>query len=82
MAKRSNSSQLNGSRPAPSKPTASLVCYHKATMRYLCVFLSIVVVWTALIALALVVPAASHFGLYAVAQCLTLVFFYIGFYRK
>lgn len=51
-------------------------------MRYLFVFLAIAVVWTAMIALALVVPAASHFGLFVVAQSLTLVFFYIGFYRK
>lgn len=51
-------------------------------MRYLFVFLSILVVWTAMIALALVVPTASHFSLFLVAQCLTLAFFYIGFYRK
>jgi len=46
------------------------------------VFLAIVVVWAAIIAIAVVLPGANGFTLYIAAQTLTLMLFYVGFFRK
>lgn len=45
-------------------------------------FMAIVVVWAAIIAIAVVLPNASGFTLYFAAQTLTLMLFYVGFFRK
>lgn len=51
-------------------------------MRYFFVFCAILVIWIGVIAMAAVLPSASHFSLFFAAQALTLVLFLIGFYRK
>jgi len=51
-------------------------------MKYFFVFVAIAVVWTAILAIALLVPENHGFTLFLSAQILTVVLFYIGFYRK
>lgn len=51
-------------------------------MRYVFVFLAIVVIWWAVVMLATVAPNGAHLGLYLSAQALTLALFAIGFYRR
>ena len=51
-------------------------------MRYLFILTSIVIIWLAIIIIANTVLAANSTLLFLAAQSLTLVLFYVGFYRK
>ena len=51
-------------------------------MRYFFVFLSIIAVWVAILAIAALVSSIDGFTLYFCAVVVTLTLFFIGFYRK
>lgn len=51
-------------------------------MRYFFIFVTIIVVWAAIAALAALVPSSRSLNLFASAELLTIVLYYIGFYRK